>query len=480
MTPFLRLAALLVLAARALSADPSLEQAVARLRSKHKLDSARIGLCVIDLDTGREVLASAADQPLVPASNMKLVTTAAAIERLGADFEFHTVLYKRGVIDRNGTLSGDLVVIGAGDPNVSGRFFDGDPTAIFARWAEKLRAAGVRVVQGDLLLDDTLFDRELTAPDWPKNQLSEWYCAQVTALPLNDACIDVTLRPASSAGLPALVHLSPATKYVSIENSCTTTTVESEHKYGIDRVSGTNRIRITGKILVGSAPEAVSVTVHDPTMFFGTVLAETLRAKGISLQGVPRRVESPFRPKEDNLDAVCSYAVDLKRTLAVTNKRSQNLYAETLIKLLGARVRGEGSWSAGAAVLSSFLAEVGATEGEFIVRDGCGLSATNRLSARSIARVLAFEWGRPHRDAYVESLAAGGEGTLEKRLREPDLAGRVRAKTGYIDGASALSGYVQTSEGRWLAWSILVNRFGSLSDAKAFQDDVVRLLARGK
>ncbi len=471
---------LLLLLALPLFADASLDQSVARLKSKHKVDSARVGLCVVDLDTGKEVLALDAQQPLAPASNMKLVTTAAAIERLGADFEYHTILYRKGAVDASGTLKGDLAVIGAGDPNVSGRFFDGDPAAVFKQWADKLREAGVKSVEGDLLLDDTLFDQELTAPDWPKDQLTNWYCAQVTALPLNDACIDISVRPGARAGQPARVILSPDTKYVTIENACTTTAVESEHSFGLSRIPGTNRIRVTGKVLTGSAPDAVSVTVHDPTMFFGTVLAETLRAKGIALRGTPKRVERPLRPKDDGLDAVCSYAVDLKRTIAVTNKRSQNFYAESLLKLLGARAKGQGSWATGASAVSAFLDSVGAAEGEFVVTDGCGLSSTNRLSARTLARVLAYEWGRPHRDAYVESLAQGGEGTLEKRLRDGDLEGRVRAKTGYIAGASALSGYVQTPEGRWLAYSILVNRFKSLSDAKAFQDDVVRLLARGK
>ena len=476
----LRLLLSLLLLAGPLLADASLDQAVGRLRSKHKCDTARVGLCVVDLDTGKEVLAIDAQQPLAPASNMKLVTTAAAIERLGADFEYHTVLYRKGAVDAAGALKGDLVVIGAGDPNVSGRFFDGDPAAVFKQWADKLREAGVTSVDGDLLLDDTLFDRELTAPDWPKDQLTKWYCAQVTALPLNDACIDISVRPGARAGQPARVILSPDTKYVTIENACTTTAAESEHRFGLSRVPGTNRIRVTGKVLVGSSPETESIPVHDPTMFFGTVLAETLQAKGIALRGAPKRVEKPLRPKEDGLDAVCSYAVDLKRTIAVTNKRSQNFYAETLLKLLGARAKGQGSWANGAAAVSALLAEVCAADGEYVITDGCGLSSTNRLSARTLARVLAYEWARPHRDAYVESMAQGGEGTLEKRLRDDDLEGRVRAKTGFIAGASALSGYVQTPEGRWLAYSILVNRFESLSDAKAFQDDVVRLLARGK
>lgn len=475
-----RLLLLVLFVAAPLFADTPLEEAAAQLRAKHQLGSAKVGLCVLDLSNGKPVLDVGGDQPLAPASNMKLVTSAAAVERLGADFEFRTVLYRRGQVDGSGTLHGDLAVIGAGDPNVSGRYFGGDPTAIFKQWADNALAAGIKKVEGDLLLDDTLFDRELTAPEWPQDQLTNWYAAEVAALALNDDCIDITLRAGSAPGKPARVILSPDTKYVTIENECTTTGDKDEHAFGFSRVPGTNRIKVTGKILVGAEPEATSITIHDPTMYFGTVLAETLRAKGIAITGSPKRVEKALRPKEDGLEAVCAYACDLPRTIATMNKRSQNFYAEMLFKLVGARAKGEGSWKAGREAVSGFLAAAGAAEGDFDVRDGCGLSPTNRISARALAGVLAYERGRPGGKAYFESLAKGGEGTLEKRLKDPELAESLRAKTGYIAGASALSGFVQAADGRWLAFSILVNRFKSLSDARAFQDDLVRTLARGK
>jgi len=322
-----------------------------------------VGVHAVDLETGEELASYNANRLFTVASNMKLLTTAAAMTRLGPSFEFVTTVRLAGRSLGNGIWQGNLIVQGTGDPNISGRFHDGDATAIFREWASALLARGVRRITGDLVVDDSAFDAEFVHPDWPKDQLYRWWCAPVCALSFNDNCIAVNVRPAKAPGQKALVALDPPTHYATVRNTCKTTSRKSKHAIAIERKPGSNEIKVFGKTWIKASPYQVDVTVEDPALYFGTVLRETLENRGVRVEGKVRRP----RQQETNMSGatvVVRFASRLDQSVAVANKRSQNFYAEQMLKALGRQENGVGSFGGGLEVLRGLMLELGYKDAE--------------------------------------------------------------------------------------------------------------------
>ncbi len=461
--------------AAAKSPDKSLADILRALREKHKLLDAAVGVHAASLADQRERVASDARVPLGVASNAKLITSAAALHWLGPDYVWRTSVHLVGGEKQGERYTGNLLVIGRGDPNLSGRFHEGNPTAIFEKWAEAIQAAGVRQVAGELLVDDLFFDRTFVHPAWPADQLAFWYCAPVSALALNDNCIDVTVSPGDKAGAPAVVALSPKTRFTTIVNQCKTVTTKKQHRISLLRTPGKNEIVVKGGYLLKGGGYTESITVQDPVRYFGTVLKETLARKGVAVAGGVRVLDAAIAPAPAEASAVAFHESRMPATLEVTNRRSQNFYAEQILKTMGAVKYGRGTFDSGRTCAKLFLDTLGVPEAEVTLSDGCGLSPQNRFSPWALTRVLLHATKQPWAKMYADSLAVAGEnGTLEKRLREEGVKGRVKGKTGYIGGVSALSGYVETKHNGTWAFSILVNGFRSLAAARSFQDDLVK------
>jgi len=454
-----------------------LRQQLDRIFSHRELQGLRMGLRVVSV-TSRQVLYSYhADDLLIPASNVKLATTAAALYHLGDDYEFRTLVQATGPIDGQGVLRGDLVVVGGGDPSISGRFFDGDATAVFRQWARELRGRGLRVVTGDLVGDDRFFDRQYRHPTWPEGQQAYWYEAPVGALSLNDNCVDFILSP-TEPGKPARLRLNPATDYLRFENRCLTRAGRAAPKVLFERAAGSRQV-----LLRGSIPQRVEkvtnyVTVDDPGHFFLAVLAQVLSQEGIVLRGQARLVE----PGETlpPLTTLIEHRSGLLAAIRVANKRSQNFYAEQILKTVGRKVLGQGSFQRGVEAVTTFLEERGLSPEGYRLTDGSGMSRENRLSARCITDLLTVMAHSPPADAYRKSFArVGQDGSLRSRLREPEFAGKVFGKTGTLSGVRALSGYVRSKRGELLAYSFLMNgRAAGNWRARQCQNDALKALAR--
>jgi D-alanyl-D-alanine carboxypeptidase/D-alanyl-D-alanine-endopeptidase (penicillin-binding protein 4) len=428
-----------------LAADPGAELRQALEGSGVRTD----GLGLLAGRAGEPPLISVdADAPRAPASNQKVLVAAAALTLLGRDFAFET----RIAVGEGG----DLVVAGEGDPNLSGRMFGGDPTKVFRAMAHDVAAKGVKRVR-DLVLDASRFDGEYLHPDWPKDQLERWYCAPVAALVYNDSCWDVKAIPGDRVGAAARIDVQPSLVRASILNGCTTAggdVIHLGHADGYD-------FEIRGRVSPSSRGLSGNVTVRDPVRFFGDAFRAALEAEGVAIDGVVREGTLPGARE------ILKYRSDLGRTLKVMLVNSQNLYAECVFKRLG-----EGSFAAGAQALEGALRKLEVPTAEIVVRDGSGLSKENRVSARTLYGVLQAMRDEP---LFVESLAAGGEGTLGKRYR--DLGPRVRAKTGTIKGVSTLSGYVTGRDGGRYVFTILANG-ASTARARRLQDLVVTGLAK--
>jgi len=443
----------------------SLDRAVGQEVRAALAVTAALGVHVVDLDSGETVFAYSPDEPRITASNTKLFTTAAALEAFGPGHLFKTRFLLRGEL-RRGVLRGDLAVVGCGDPNISGRRYDGDSLAVFRGWASELAARGIERVAGDLYLDAGLFTGPTVHPDWPPEQLASWYEAPIGALSFNDNCVLVRVTP-TRAGQPARVEtIPPMRTSLKVENSART--AGSGHRLAIGRSGDT--LQVSGSLGAAAGPFDTWVTVPDPTAYFGDALVAALAEEGIAFAGRLRPVERLPGPVWER---VAVFRSDMATAVEVTNKRSQNFYAESLLKQLGARRCGEGSWPEGVRAIEEYLTGIGLPRGSFHMVDGSGMSRQNRFTPRNVTTLLRHMYLSPVGIEYARSLPFGGEdnGSWRRRLAAPPYRGNVFAKTGTLDGVSALSGYAKAVSGRTYAFSILANRVHG--DARHSEDRIV-------
>ena len=420
---------------------------------------------VVELGGGETDYGYRADVRMIPASNQKLLTTAAALSLLGPGYTFETQVGVRGTLGEDGTLAGDLAVRGAGDPTISGRE-NGDPYAAFRRWAAALRARGVRRVEGDLYLEHGLFHGPHVHPDWPAEQQQWWYEAPVAALSFNDNCQLLRGWGARRAGQPAVLDLVPRVDALQLQNRLRT--VRRGARWAVLRHPQSRLVQVSGELAAGGNPLEVWVTVTDPVDYFGRALRAAFAEEGIAIAGATRPVERLPGPWWELVHRHRSLLVS---ALAVTNKRSQNFYAESLLKLLGARLCDDGSWEGGARAVSDFLAnKVRVSRDHFHIADGSGMSRQDRVTARVLTRVLQHMFRQRWGLEFVRSLPYAGEpeASLHQRLTAPPYRGNVFAKTGTLGGVSALSGYAKGRSGKLYAFSILAN------DANAWQGRVAQ------
>ncbi len=437
------------------------------------------GVLIMSADDGQLIYAANPDLPVAPASNEKVLTTITALATLGPDFQFTTTLAQS---------NGDLVVIGDGDPGF------GDPdlstthpiTDTFDLWAKALTAAGITEIPGKIIFDDTIFDRQFTHPNWPANQANRWYTAPVAGLNLNDNCMDlsVTFGPDRK---PQLVT-SPATETFIIEPEwipvkSSTTTIwpiwETPQK-------------LKAKIRLGSRGTGpVNITVGDPTLFFAAVCRERLQAGGINIKGPiafqPVRHSDGTLP--ENLKVISQYKTPILYNVSRANKTSQNFFAECIFKRIGYHYAkshtsfGAGTWTTGQMATKQFLQDqLKVPIDSVFIDDGGGLSKNNRITVNIIAKLLYYAKQQPWGEAFRCSLAvAGKDGTLKKRMKRTPAVGRVYAKTGFITGASALSGYVVDNQNKpRVIFSMIFNNFpsGKLWQVKGIQDKICVTIAR--
>ncbi|HEV8579797.1 MAG TPA: D-alanyl-D-alanine carboxypeptidase/D-alanyl-D-alanine-endopeptidase [Thermoanaerobaculia bacterium] len=464
------LSLLLVIQPGLAAPETPLELAVGAEVSRALRDTATMGVHIVELDTGETVYALNPDEPRVIASNTKLFTTAAALDALGPGYFFETRLLMRGAA-AGGVLRGDLGVVGAGDPQISGREFGGDAYGPFRPWAAALRERGIQRVTGDLYLAHGRFEPLRIHPDWPRDQLTEWYEAPVDALSFEDNCILVRVWP-GKAGHRAVVETVPSVSLFQVDNRTTTTSRRRGSRLFVGR-TGTV-LSVKGSIDAASGPFETWVTVPDPVLYFGAALRSALAEEGIAVEGQLKSVsELPGAVWE----RVAVHRSDLVTAIRTTNKRSQNFFAESLAKVLGAERCGEGSWRAGVRAVEEFVVSTGVPRGSFHMVDGSGMSRTNEFPPRAVTTVLRHMFFHPAGGEFAQSLPYSGEEEMKswkRRLAAPPYRGNVFAKTGTLDGVSALSGYAKAMSGKIYAFSILINR--SRGDAHAAQDRIVMAL----
>ena len=444
-----------------------LSRDIAGLLNHDDFQNSLWGISIRDAESGAVLYARDAIKSFMPASNVKLYTTATALHYLGPGFRYRTGLYTDGQV-KDGVLHGNLIVRGSGDPVIGGRFNDNDRTELFRQWADTLRSAGIRKIRGDIIGDGTIFDSPPLGSSWSWDYLTYWYAAEHAGLSFNDNTVDATII-GTTAGRPAQILIEPNnTSYVQILNHTLTVPADSAQRISYDRPIGTNRITIANHVPEGDTIR-YSLSIPNPTLYFAHVLHETLLLEGIPVLGRPADIaESSVRPDYDRLTLLTTHeSPPLADIVDVVNTVSQNMYAETLLMTVGALFPPDGSENRnshqkGLIRQNEFLGGAGVDTSRIVLVDGSGLSRRNLVTPHMTTSLLRYMWTMPDgepREAFMNSLPVGGtpEGTLRTLFRSGPASMNVRAKTGTIGGARALSGYVDAANGRAYAFSMMSN-----------------------
>ena len=432
----------------------TLEERLASLVNGSVARSSDTSIQIVDVETGRVVAQRNPNLPLAPASNMKLFTTAAGLDLLSPRFELRTTVYVRGSVDPSGTLEGDVKIVGHGDPTIGGRFHDGHAAAVIDEWAADLKRTGIKTIHGNLIFEYGYMDIDYIHPTWPVSQLVNWYEAPVSAFSMQEGCVEVRVLP-TRPGKQCTVQLEPPTSYLAVENACVT----GRGLPFITRYRGSNTIMVRGGVPARSGPTEGFVTVENPIHYFASVTHETLERDGVHTQG--EIIITPTDPRPD-WRAVSQHSTPLPVVVYVINKKSQNHYAEQLVKIIGAEQQHAGTWAAGTSTVTEWLTtKLGVATGEFHQADGSGMSRDNRASADAFIHLLRYMWKSPYREDFVSSLPYSGDPDAKfgHRLRAAPYARQVFAKTGYIVGVVGLSGYVHGASGKIYAFSFLFNNY---------------------
>ena len=476
------------------AADPSpgrLKKAIEAVVARPGLESAFWGIEVRSLASGRTLYALNSGKAFRPASTLKLVTTAAALDAFGPDARLRTTLQTAGRLDGLGRILGDVFLVGGGDPNLSARFSPGRPTAAFEAMAEALVAAGVRRIEGRLVGHEGAFVGDRRGSSWTWEDLSWGYGTEVSALSFADNLVEASLAPGERVADPALLTLVPDAGCLSVVSSVTTTDAranvagqaaddtEDGREITLLREPGSNDVRIAGRLPIGGKWKG-RLAVADPASCAAAVFASVLEARGIR---VVAGVATSSAPLPDGARVLAAYdGLPMAQVIQVVNKESQNLHAEMLLRLLGSKLEGEGSVEQGRAAVAEVMKRLGVEAAGWALADGSGLSRADLVTPRGLVALLAAMDRHPHAAAFRDSLPiAGVDGTLEKRMRGTAAEKRVLAKTGTLQLANALAGYVTTTRGDRLAFALFVNNHAAGGrEAVAAMDRIAVALAEAR
>jgi D-alanyl-D-alanine carboxypeptidase/D-alanyl-D-alanine-endopeptidase (penicillin-binding protein 4) len=420
---------------------------------------------VVAPDSGAVLYSYNAKKPLIPASNMKLVTTAAALKYLGPRFEYQTSA---------GLCGANLVVRGSGDPLLGDEDTDdryGRARGwIFEKIAQVLQNRSVREIN-DVVVDTTVFDSQRVHPNWLSRDLNRWYACEVCGLNYNDNCIELTT---SNDDGTITIAMEPQTGFVEMTNNVQPTSGD-DSAVGSYRTATPNKLIVFGKCRTREGP--FKVAIEQPAAFFGCLLTEHLATAGITVKG--KVVENGPYPA-DQYQPLVEFTTPLADVLRRANTDSLGLAAEALLKTLDAWNNAnhkDGGWAGGRERLAGYLSSLGVSSNEYVIDDGSGLSRENRLTTNAITKILLDLYRGGNWELFRDSLAVGGEeGTVGKYFNESKYRGKILGKTGYISGVRAFSGVCQTDSGPYL-FSIITNGPRGLSRdvindvAKAIMDE---------
>jgi len=423
--------------------------------------NANWGVVIQSLENGEYFYKRNEDKFFVPASNLKLFTSAAGLLLLGSDYRFSTNIFVNGY-QSGSTLYGDLVIQGRGDPTISGRFYNNDIYFVFDTWIDSLLEMGVTNINGNIVGDDNLFDDIGLGNGWAWDYETDWYAAQSSAISYNDNCVDISIHYEPKYD-SVIVSSKPSLRSIVILNNVKLAVGSEKTNVEVIRERGTNVITVSGKFRKDADSLITYATVQNPTQFTMLVLKHRLEKRGIRVNGYAIDIDDYERViNYDDLELLfVSYSEKLSEIIKVINKGSQNLFAEQLLKTIGLEKLGFGSAVNGIAAAKEMFSEIGLNPENIIMVDGSGLSHLNMATPRQVVELLKYMYSnkKVYLDFYNSLPIAGVDGTLGKRMKNTTAENVVRAKTGYISYVRSLSGYAVTGDNEPIAFSMIVNNF---------------------
>ena len=469
--------------------DSVLTKEIDRIIAESDSAHARWGVYIASMKDGRVLSSRDGDRLFTPASNMKIFTTAVALDVLGADYRWRTSVYSPRQMDANGIVEGDLTLYGRGAPDFDSKAKGGLPALV-----DQLYERGLRRVRGSVIGDESHFRAEAYPVGWQWNDLQWYYGAEPSALTIDENTVEVTIAPANKGGPAASVAVNPDDKYLRLTNNSTTGERDALTSIGIQRGLSNNDLQVWGEFPASGRSFSAFLSVHDPSLHAATIFKRLLAARGIQIDGDVRSRD--FRVAEaDRFDPRTAVelayveSAPLSEIVHVTNKESNNLFAELLLRTLG-KERGatvpdpdprrnatRGDDASGAAVVKKWLSDQGVAVRDLAIHDGSGLSRLDLITPESAVGLLMAIAKSSSATAFRNSLpVAGRDGTLGSRLQT--LAGRVSAKTGYLTYTHALSGYITVDGGEEYAFSVICNDAAGRGRPGQVLDEIVRLTAQ--
>lgn len=466
-----------------------LQQRISNHISQPKFAGAFWGIDIVSLDTGKTLFECNAHKLFSPASNCKLYTVALALDRLGADYRIKTSLYAKTKPTADGTLEGDLVIYGRGDPTINARLHGGNIYNALQPLVAALTNAGVRRIRGDLIGDDSYFRGPELGSGWMWDDAEYYYGAEVSALTFNDNTLEIRVKPGEKTGAPCKISLSPATGWLIFSNRTETVAATGKRSLQLYRPLGENVVYVTGHMALDDTGYTDLVPFHDPAGLFASFFEEALARHGITVEGKARSMHSLDRQAEpinchEMMELGAVESLPMSAIAREVQKPSQNLYADLLLAQVGERARKAEtapettSEELGLAELKKFFAQAGIPKGEAVFFEGSGLGRDNLASPNATVTLLRYMAKQRCAQPYLDALPiAGVDGTLKARMQKTPAQGNLRAKTGTLQWANSLSGHVTTAAGEHVVFSLMLNRYYELQRSRGDLDTIAVLLA---
>jgi serine-type D-Ala-D-Ala carboxypeptidase/endopeptidase (penicillin-binding protein 4) len=429
------------------------------------------GLLIADGGTGQVLYEENADKYFVPASNMKLFTTALALAKLSPDFRFRTTIEATAEPGTNGKLAGPLYLVGRGDPNLSNRKFpymlkeefDGPPEKVIAELANAIAAKGIKEISGDIVGDESYFPRERYPNGWEIDDMVWEYGAAISAIVVDDNTVQLTLTAGEKAGDKVNAVVSPDAPEFTVDNQVITSAAGVKADLTLKREPGSNVVTVLGTLPAKSTPRKLTLAIQEPALHAAAMLKRLLQDRGIKVDGTVRTLSLPPGAPEGEKRVVLAEhrSIPLGDSVKLVNKISQNLHTEMLLRTA---TRQGGAWTTPedlANFATSFYAVAGIPSGDVVQTDGSGLSRHDLVTPRALVALLLYAEKQPWFDAYFASLpVAGIDGTLEDRMKNSIADGRLHAKSGSVEHVRTRSGYADLPGGKRLVFSFLSNNMG--------------------
>lgn len=448
-----------------------------KIFSDQRFADAQWGIKVVSLDRSETLFEKNPRRLYIPASNNKILTAAAALICLGPEYRYETHVLTDGRIE-NGTLKGNLIIRGTGDPSNSTQFHPEKPFATFTDWAAKLKERGIHAIDGGIIGDTAAFDENKFGKGWEWDDLVQGYAAPISPLQFNDNSMTIEIEPRARTGSPARIRVSPLAHYLAIENSTVTEEKDSYRPLRIKPGDSIESIVISGSLSPKEPVRTRTVAVQSPVRYYLSALKHALSGQGIDTLFCDIRELKNYASPALSLQWT-HFSPELSEILKPMLKESQNLYAETLTRTLGFSRLGKGTFDKGKMIVEETLEQMGVAKGSYSYADASGLSRLNLASAETLVRILKYMYGHRFFDSFYDALSvAGVDGTLENRLKGTKAQNNLHAKTGTIANVSTISGYVQSSDGEMLAFSMIANNFLVSKDvAEHLQNRAIERLA---